>query len=211
MCRSSPMRLPPRQRSLGRAEGKFTCSDLRAAARAGRRRSLQSLDRVAVIPPTIEPADQLLHAEPELEHVQRPFGRTVTADPDAVRHDQSALIEEHRRRRAHRSMRDIDGAWNVAFPVRLRGSCIYNKNHVAIVQEKYGETRIVRLSLWHLQRNASERSSARSKRRDPARCSLVMNGRPKNTDGRSSGVSVAKFHTPSRSEPPFRVTETDGN
>ena len=83
------------------------------------------------MPPTIETADQLLYAEPELEHVQRPFCRAVTADPNAVRNDQSAFVEGGRRRRIHRSMRDIDGAGNMASPVRLRGSCIYDKNLVS--------------------------------------------------------------------------------
>src|SRR6202030_4160407 len=104
---------------------------LRATAGASRLRSLQTLNRVAVMPPTIETADQLLYAEPELEHVQRPFCRAVTADPNTVRDDQIAFVEGGRRRHIHRSMRHIDGAWDVASPVRLRGSCIDDKNLVS--------------------------------------------------------------------------------
>ena len=47
-------------------------------------RRLQSIDGIAVIPPTIEAADQLLYAESELEHVQRAFCRAVTTDPITV-------------------------------------------------------------------------------------------------------------------------------
>ena len=106
------------RRSEARAHMNLACG-LRATARAGRLRSLRSLNQVAVMPPTIETADQLLYAEPELEHVQRPFFRAVTADPNAVRNDQSAFVEGGRRRRIHRSIRDIDGAGNMASPVRL--------------------------------------------------------------------------------------------
>jgi len=43
---------------------------LRATARARGFRRLQSIDGIAVIPPTIDAADQLLDAESELQHVQ---------------------------------------------------------------------------------------------------------------------------------------------
>ena len=105
---------------------------LRATARAGGFRRLQSLDGIAVIPPTIEAADQLLYAESELEHVQRALCRAVTTDPITVRDDQGPFIKVGRRRgRAHRSMWDIHRAGNMASPVGFRGSCIDKKNLVA--------------------------------------------------------------------------------
>src|SRR5262245_6440876 len=86
---------------------------------------------IAVIPPTIEAADQLLDPESELEHVQRAFCRAVTTDPITVGDDQGPFIEVGRRGVAHRSMRDIHRAGNMAFPVGFRGSCIDKKNLVS--------------------------------------------------------------------------------
>ena len=89
------------------------------------------MNRIAVVQPTIETADQLLYAKPKLDHVQRTFGRAVAPNPIAVRNDQSPFVEMSRRRSAHRSMRDIDGARNVACPVGLRRSRIDKKNLVS--------------------------------------------------------------------------------
>ena len=119
-----------------------TAFGLRATARASRFRRLQSIDGIAVIPPTIETADQLLYAESELEHVQRAFCRAVTTDPITVRNDQRPLIKVGRRGRAHRSMRDIDRAGNMASPVGFRGSCIDKKNLVSSPKSLVQVTRI---------------------------------------------------------------------
>src|SRR5688572_10922655 len=92
---------------------------------------LQSMNRIAVVPPTVEAADQLLHAKSELDHVERTFGRAVAPNPVAVRNDQSPFVEVGRRRGAHRSMCDVDSAGNVASPVGLRRSCIDEMNLVS--------------------------------------------------------------------------------
>ena len=94
-------------------------------------RRLQSLDGITVIPPTIETADQLFYAESELEHVQRAFCRAVTTDPITVGNDHSRFIEVGRRGRAHRSMRDIHSAGNMASPIGFRGLSIDKKNLVS--------------------------------------------------------------------------------
>ena len=83
---------------------------LRATARGSGFRRLQSIDGIAVIPPTIEAADQLLYEESELEHVQRAFCRAVTANPITVRNDQGPFIKVGRRGRTHHSTRDINRA-----------------------------------------------------------------------------------------------------
>lgn len=61
-----------RSRSESAVNGHRLC----AATRASRLHRLDSVNRIAVVPPTIETADQqLLNAEPKLDHVQRTFGR----------------------------------------------------------------------------------------------------------------------------------------
>src|SRR5215470_16760653 len=97
-----------------------TAFGLRATARTSRFRRLQSVDGIAVIPPAIDAADQLLDAESELEHVKRAFFRAVTTDPITVRNDQGRSIQVGRRGVAHRSMRDIRRAGNMALSVGFR-------------------------------------------------------------------------------------------
>ena len=91
----------------------------------------QSINRIAVVTPTIETADQLFYAESKLDHVQRTFGRAVAPNPIAVRNDQSPFVQVRRRCSAHRSMWDIDSARNVASPVGLRRSHIDKKDFVS--------------------------------------------------------------------------------
>src|SRR4029453_16611738 len=98
---------------------------------ARRLHRFQSINRIAVVTPTIETADQLFYTESKLDHVQRTFGRAVTPNPIAVRNDQSPFVQVGRRGSAHRSMWDIDGAGNVASPVRLRRSRIDKMNLVS--------------------------------------------------------------------------------
>src|SRR5262249_26226988 len=76
-------------------------------------------------------ADQLLYPEPELDHVQRTFGRAVAPNPVAVRDDQCPFVQVSRRCRAHRSMWNVDGAGNVTSPVGLRRSRIDKMNLVS--------------------------------------------------------------------------------
>src|SRR4029077_15791768 len=99
-----------------------TAFGLRATARASGFRRRQSIDGIAVIPPTIEAADPLLDAESELEHVQRAFCRAVAANPTTVGNAQGRFIKTSRRGVAHRPMRDIQRAWNMTLPVGLGGS-----------------------------------------------------------------------------------------
>src|SRR6185436_14417498 len=96
------------------AEPEVNGRRLSTAARASRLHRLQSINRIAVVPPTIEAADQLLYTESKLDHIQRTFGGAVAPNPIAVRNDQSPFVEVSRRRSAHRSMWDIDGAGNMA-------------------------------------------------------------------------------------------------
>jgi hypothetical protein len=106
-------------------------SDLGTTARASGLYRLESINRIAVVPPTIKTADQLLYVKAKLNHIQRTFRRAITTNPITVRNDQSPPVEVSRRRRAHCSMGDIHSAGNVASPVDLRRSCVYKNNPVS--------------------------------------------------------------------------------
>jgi hypothetical protein len=120
-----------RKSAAGPVSAEARVGGLGTTARASGLYRLESIKRIAVVPPTIETADQLLHAKAELNHIQRTFRRAITTNPVTVRDDQSPPVEVSRRRSAHCSMGDIHSAGNVASPVDLRRSCVYKNNPVS--------------------------------------------------------------------------------
>ena len=78
------------------------------APRPGLSPGSRSLGRIAVPFPPIEPAHQLLHAEAQVGHVKRPFGRPVAADAVAIGDDERRRVHRGGRRRIHRAMRNVE-------------------------------------------------------------------------------------------------------
>jgi hypothetical protein len=73
---------------------------LGTTARASGLCRLESINRIAIVAPTIETADQLLDAKAKLNHIQRAFRRAVTTNPITVRDDQSPSVEERSSQRS---------------------------------------------------------------------------------------------------------------